>query len=785
MKSKISILLLSLVILVGCNTAFAQTSGEYKMDRSILPIQRPEPVKISELDARDATKPERFEIKAPKDAPNVVIVIIDDIGFGSAGSFGGTISTPTFDKLANQGVKYNQFHTTAVCASTRMSLLTGRNHHSANEGSIGETATAFEGNTGVRPLSVAPVTEMLRANGYSTAAFGKYHETPPWEVSASGPYDRWPTSSGFDKFYGFIGGEVNQWAPFLHDGVTPVEIPDDPNYHVTTDLADQAIKWMREQQAFTPDKPFFTYFAPGAVHAPHHAPKEWVDKYKGQFDDGWDKYREETLARQIELGVVPAGTKLAPKPPEVQDWDALSDDEKRLFTRQMEVFAGFTSHTDNEVGRLVTALEEMGEMDNTIFMYIWGDNGTSAEGGLSGTINEMYVLNGYTDSVEEQLKDIDKLGGKDSYGHFTAGWANAMNTPFQWVKRVASHYGGSRNPLVVHWPNGIETQGEVRSQWHHVNDIAPTIMEAAGLPFPTSVNGVEQKPFEGVSMLYTLNDAEAADRHTTQYFEILANRAIYDKGWVAACKHATPWESEGDAKLGEEKWELYHVAEDFSQAYDLAAENPEKLKEMQALFMEEAYKYNVLPIDDRAMERFNAAIAGRPDVMGDRTSLTLYEGMEYIMENVFINVKNRSHTITAEVDIQEAGTKGVILAQGGKFAGWTLFMKDGKVFYEYNFFGKNRYTMNSTEALPIGKATIRYEFVYEEGQKPGGKGIGTIFVNDQKVAEANIDKTVPFIFSADETADVGADHHTPVSNEYGERGNEFTGKIEKVTIDLK
>ena len=785
MKTKISNLLLALGILVGCSTAFAQTSGEYKMDRTILPIQGPTPVKVSELDARDATKPERFEIKAPKGAPNVVIVIIDDIGFGSAGSFGGTIDTPTFDKLANQGVKYNQFHTTAVCASTRMSLLTGRNHHSANEGSIGETATGFEGNTAVRPLSVAPVTEMLRANGYSTAAFGKYHETPPWEVSASGPYDRWPTSSGFDKFYGFIGGEVNQWAPFLHDGVTPVEIPDDPNYHVTTDLADQAIKWMRAQQAFTPDKPFFTYFAPGAVHAPHHAPQEWVDKYKGKFDDGWDKYREETLARQIELGVVPAGTKLTPRPSEIQEWDALSADEKRLFTRQMEVFAGFASHTDNEVGRLVTALEEMGEMDNTIFMYIWGDNGASAEGGLSGTINEMYVLNGYTDAVEEQLEHIDDLGGKDSYGHFTAGWAHAMNTPFQWMKRVASHYGGSRNPLVVSWPNGIEAQGEVRSQWHHVNDIAPTLMEAAGLPFPTSVNGVEQKPFEGVSMLYSLNDAKAADQHLTQYFEIFANRAIYHKGWVAATKHATPWASTPDATLAEDKWELYHVAEDFSQAYDLAADNPEKLKEMEALFMEEAYKYNVLPLDDRSVERFNAAIAGRPDVMGDRTSLTVYEGMEFIMENVFINVKNRSHTITAEVDIPQGGGEGVILAQGGKFAGWTLFMKNGKVAFEYNFFGKERYSIKSTEALPVGKASIRYEFVYEGGDKPGGSGTGTIFINDQKVAEGKIDKTVPFIFSADETADVGVDHHTPVSNEYGERGNEFTGKIDKITIDLK
>jgi len=772
----------TLLATLGASVALAQ---DVQIDRTTLPIVPPEYAAITEFDARDATAPPRFELKAPKDAPNVVIVLIDDIGFGSAGSFGGTIETPTIDRLADEGLRYNQFHTTAICAATRMSLLTGRNHHTVNMGSIGETATAFPGNTGVRPLSVAPVTEMLRANGYSTAAFGKYHETPPWEVSVSGPYDRWPTSSGFDKFYGFIGGEVNQWAPFLHDGVTPVEIPDDPDYHVTTDLADQSIKWMRAQKAFSPDKPFFVYFAPGAVHAPHHAPQEWVDKYKGKFDEGWDQYREDTLARQIKLGVVPAGTKLAPKPPEVQDWDSLSADEKRLFSRQMEVLAGFASHTDNEVGRLVTALEDMGEMDNTIFIYIWGDNGASAEGGLDGTFNEMYVLNGYTDSVEDQLEHIDELGGQNSYGHFTAGWANALNTPFPWVKRVASHYGGSRNPLVVHWPNGIKAKGEVHSQWHHVNDIGPTIMEAAGLPFPTSVNGVEQKPFEGVSMLYSFNDAEAADRHTTQYFEVLANRGIYHDGWVAAAKHATPWASAPDAKLGEEKWQLYHVAEDFSQAYDVAAENPEKLKEMQDLFIEEAVKYNVLPIDDRSLERFNAAIAGRPDVMGDRTSLTLYEGMDLIMENVFINVKNRSHTITAEVEIPEDGGEGVILCQGGRFAGWTLYMKDGKVAYEYNFFGRERYSINSSEALPAGKATIRYEFAYGEDQKPGGGGTGTIFINDKKVAEGKIDQTVPFIFSADETADVGSDHHTPVSEEYAQHGNEFTGKIDKVTVDLK
>jgi arylsulfatase A-like enzyme len=523
----------------------------------------------------------------------------------------------------------------------------------------------------------------------------------------------------------------------------------------------------------------------GAVHAPHPAPQDWIDKYKGKFDAGWDKYCEETFARQLELGVVPAGTKLAPMPPGIVEWETLPADEKRLYARQMEAFAGFTSHTDNEVGRLVSALEDMGEMDNTLFLYIWGDNGSSAEGGLAGTFNEMLVLNGHDDAVEDQLARIDEIGSPTSYGHFHAGWASATNTPFQWVKRVASHYGGTRNPLVAHWPKGIKAKGQLRSQWHHVNDIAPTIMEAAGLPFPTSVNGVEQKPFEGVSMLYSFDNAKATDQHTTQYFEVMGNRAIYHEGWTATAKHTTPWNSAPDGTFAEDKWELYHVDEDFSQAVDLAAKNPDKLKELQDLFIEEAIKYNVLPLDDRSYERFNAVIAGRPDLMGDRTSLTLYEGMELMMENAFINVKNRSHHITAEVEIPEGGGEGVIIAQGGRFAGWSLYMKDGKVSYVHNWFDKERYTVTSPEALPAGKATIRYEFAYEGGDKPGGGGTGTLFINDKMVEEGKIGKTVGFIFSADETADVGSDHHTPVTEEYPQHGNEFTGKIEKVTIDLK
>ena len=781
---KNSLMLGLLIAGAACATEPNVTSDPGTLDRTVLPVPDPVYPKITELDARNAEAPPPFSVSAPEGAPNVVVVLIDDIGFGAASGFGGAIQTPTLDRLAENGLRYNQFHTTALCSPTRMAILTGRNHHSANAGSVMEVATAFQGNRGQRPQSVATVTEMLRLNGYSTAAFGKYHETAPWEVSVSGPFDRWPTGSGFDKFYGFIGGETNQFSPVLHDGTAPVEPSDDPDYHFTTDMTDQAIIWARSQQSLTPDKPFFMYFATGAVHAPHHVPADWVDRYAGQFDDGWDAYREKTLARQIELGVVPPGTRMAPKPAEIADWDTLSADEKRLYARQMEIFAAFTEHTDHEVGRLVDAIEAMGELDNTLFLYVFGDNGSSAEGRLTGSFNETIALNGVPESVEDQLQRLDEWGGPMSYPHFHAGWAVATNTPFQWTKQVASHYGGTRNPLVVHWPDGIDARGELRSQWHHVTDIAPTLMEAAGLPFPNSVNGTVQKPFEGVSLIYSFDAPDAPDRHTTQYFEMFGNRAIYHDGWVAATKHRTPWANAPDGPLDQDTWELYHVAEDFSQANDLAASNPAKLKELQDLFMEEAIKYDVLPLDDRVFERFDASIAGRPDLMGERTSLTVYPGMTHMTENTFINVKNRSHTITAQVEIPQGGGEGVILAQGGRFAGWSLYMKDGRVSYVHNWVGKERYTITAPEPLAPGKATIRYEFAYEGG-KPGSGGTGTISVNGQKVAEGRIGNTTPFLFSADETADVGMDKATPVTEAYAQGDNEFTGKIEKVTVELR
>lgn len=754
-----------------------------KLDRTVLPIPEPKLAPLTELDARNAKAPPRFEVQVPADAPNVLIVLIDDMGFGQSNAFGGPIHMPTLERLAKGGLKYNQFHTTALCSPTRAALLSGRNHHVGNMGSITETATAFPGQTGQRPNSVTPLAEMLRLNGYSTAAFGKSHETAAWEVSPSGPTDRWPTRSGFDKFYGFIGGEANQWAPGLYEGMTRIELPPNPKYHLMTDLANQAIKWTGFQKSLTPHKPFFTYFAPGATHAPHHAPQEWIAKYKGKFDQGWDKLREETLARQIKLGVVPAGTKLAPKPEAIKDWDKLSADEKKLFARQMEVFAGYGEYADYEVGRLIQAIEDLEQLDNTLVFYIVGDNGASAEGTMNGLFNEGTYFNGVPESVKDVLAHLDELGGPHSYGHYAAGWAVAGDTPFTWTKQVAGSYGGTRNGMVIHWPKRIAAKGEVRSQWHHVIDIAPTILEAAGLPEPKVVNGTPQTPIQGVSLVYTFDDAKAKDRHKTQYFEIFGNRGVYHDGWLAHTVHRAAWDTMPRRPLLEDKWELYHVESDFSSASDLAAKNPDKLKELQKLFLKEAVKNSVLPLDDRGVERTNAVLAGRPDLMAGRTSLTVHEGMVGMGENVFINVKNRSHSITADVHVPEGGGQGVILAQAGRFGGWSLYFKEGKPTYAYNFLGLKTYTVASKTALPAGKATIRFEFAYDGGGLGKG-GTGTILVNGERAAEGRIDATQAMIFSADEGADVGQDGETPVTNDYKERDNAFTGKIDKIVIEI-
>jgi arylsulfatase A-like enzyme len=775
------------LVLAGCNQSGTGplpgskgNTSQDDLDRTVLPIHEPSYSAITELDARKAVAPKRFEVKAPANAPNVVIVLIDDIGFGHSSAFGGPINMPTLEKMAANGLRYNRFHTTALCSPTRTALLTGYNHHSNNAGAIMEVATAFPGNTGVRPLSITPMAEVLRMNGYSTSAFGKYHETPPWEGSVSGPYDRWPTHSGFDKFYGFIGGETNQWHPMVYDGTTRV-FPnvDDPNYHFTNDMTNEAIAWMNTQQSLTPDKPFFMYFATGATHAPHHAPKAYSDKYKGKFDQGWDKVREETLERQKKLGIVPQNTVLAPKPADIKDWDKLTPDEKRLFARQMEIFAGFAEHTDYEVGRLVAALEERGELDNTLFFYIVGDNGSSAEGGMIGMFNENTYFNGVTETLEMQLSRIDKLGTEETYNHFAAGWAVAGNAPFTWTKQVASNFGGTRNGLVVQWPAGIKAKNEIRSQFHHVIDVAPTVFESVGVPAPDMVNGVAQRPMEGVSMYYSFDHPEAPDARTTQYFEMLGNRAIYDNGWFAGTIHKAPWEAQPRRALTEDVWELYNVNEDFSQANNLADQNPEKLEELKQKFMEEAVKYNVLPIDDRSIERLDPAIAGRPDLMNGKTKLTLYEGATGIPENAFINIKNTSLTITAEVEVP-ANASGVILCQGGDFGGWTLYMLNGKPAYTYNFVGLELYTVPTSQKVLPGKHTIKFDFAYEGGRGAGGNG--TLYLDDKKIGEGRIAKTNSNTFGIDESADVGTDQNTPVFIGYHGKEN-FTGKINKVIVE--
>jgi arylsulfatase A-like enzyme len=761
-----------------------------KIGREILPIPdvpvRAEPA----MHASDTAAPPIHPLRPPEGAPNVVVVLIDDMGFGATSTFGGPCDMPTLDRLADNGLRYNRFHTTALCSPTRQALLTGRNHHSAEMGSVGEVATSMPGNTSVRPNSVATIAETLRLNGYNTSAFGKMHQTPVWEVSVSGPFDRWPTGDGFEKFWGFVAGETNQWEPTLFEGTSPTEprATADEGYHITEEQVDQGIAWVKAQQAMTPDKPFFMYMSYGATHAPHHAPKEWIEKYHGRFDRGWDVVRAETLQNQIDAGVVPAGTALTERPPGVEAWDDLSDDQRKVGARLMETYAGFASHTDHHTGRLIDAIEEIGVLDDTIVIYIAGDNGASAEGGLDGTFNELKALNGVPETVDEILPNLDKIGSADSFNHYPVGWAHAMNSPYQWTKQVASHFGGTRNGMVMHWPNGIDAKGEVREQFHHVIDIVPTLLEAAGLQEPYMVNGVAQKPIEGVAMNYSFDDPDADDRHTTQYFEMFGNRGIYHRGWTAVTKHRTPWEMGETAAvpaLADDVWELYDTNVDWSQANDLSAEMPDKLRELQQLFIIEAAKYNVFPIDDRTGERFNAAIAGRPELQSGRTSMRFEPGMTHLTENTVLNVKNRSHTVTAQFTVPSDGANGVLVAQGGRFAGWSLYVKDSRIAYCYNWFDSERYTLVSPDPLPAGAVTVQYQFDFDGG-RPGAGGSGTLLIDGDVVAEGRVERTVPFIFSADETMDIGCDTASPVSDDYPSGdANAFTGAIEWIQVDVE
>jgi arylsulfatase A-like enzyme len=722
-------------------------------------------------------------ITAPEKAPNVLLVLLDDVGFGQASTFGGPVETPNLTHLAEKGLRYNQFHTTALCSPTRAALLTGRNHHSVGTGVVEELATGFPGYTTILPKSAATVAEVLRQNGYNTAAFGKWHNTPDYETSAAGPFDRWPTWLGFEYFYGFLGGDTNQWSPALVENTKRVAPPiNNPDYHLTPDLVDHAIAWIHSQQSIAPDKPFFTYLATGATHAPHHAPKAWIDKYKGKFDQGWDKLREQTFVRQKQLGVIPANAKLTPRPKELPAWDSLSRDDQKIYAHEMEVFAGFLAHTDHEVGRLIDAIDQIGELDNTIIFYIVGDNGASAEGGLAGSINELRVFNKVPESREQLLASLNDLGSPKTFNHYHAAWAWAGDTPFQWTKQIASHFGGTRNPLVIAWGNGIKDRGGIRNQFHHVIDITPTILEAAGITAPTEVNGVKQQKLEGTSLLYTFDNADAPSHHKTQYFEMFGNRAIYDEGWVAAARHPRlPWQGTINADFQQDPWELYNIEEDFSEANNLAALNPKKLEKLQKLFLSQARQYQVLPLDDRLAERFD--VNTRPSPATGRTTFTYYPGVASIPEGSAPSLKNRSFRITANVEIPKGGAEGVLLTQGGRFAGWSFFLKDSKPTYLYNFLNAERYTIQSPQKLSPGKSTIRFDFDYDGGGVGAG-GTGKLFINDQQVAEGRIEKTVPYRLALDETFDVGRDTGTPVVATY-QVPFAFTGHLQKITLNLK
>jgi arylsulfatase A-like enzyme len=754
--------------------------------RDVLPVPDITPVGLTTYDAKDPDTvfPPIEPLRPPEGAPNVLIVLIDDVGFGASSAFGGPINTPNAERLAGAGLKYNRFHTTALCSPTRAALLSGRNHHTVGMGGITEIATSAPGYTSVRPNTCAPLAETLKLNGYSTAQFGKCHEVPVWETSPMGPFENWPTGSGFEYFYGFIGGEAHQYYPAIYEGTIPVEPEKTPEegYHFMTDMTDKAIKWIRQQKALMADKPFFAYFAPGATHAPHHVTPDWADKYKGAFDDGWDALRERTFARQKELGVIPEDAELTPRPKEIPAWDEMPEELKPVLRRQMEIYAGFLEFTDHHVGRLLDALEDLGVLENTLVYYIIGDNGASAEGTLNGTYNEMINFNGAAalETPEFMMERLDDFGGPDSYNHYAVGWAHAMCTPYQWTKQVASHWGGTRNGTIVHWPSGIKARGEIRNQFAHVIDFAPTVLEVTGVAQPTFVHGVLQTPLQGASMAYSFDDAEAAERHTTQYFEMFCNRGIYHNGWTAVTRHSIPWMLLEAPALEDDVWELYGPG-DWTQAHDLAEEQPDKLAELQRLFLIEAIKYNVLPLDDRRVERFNADLAGRPTlVRGDRQ--LLFSGMGRLTENSVISIKNKSHAITAEIVVSEGGAQGVIIAQGGSIGGWSLYLKDGKPRYCYNLLGIQRFYVDSDTEVPPGTHQVRMEFDYEGGELGKGGDV-TLYLDGVKVGEDKVAATAAIIFSADDTCDVGVENGALVADDYPVP-NAFTGEVNWVEIDV-
>jgi arylsulfatase len=723
--------------------------------------------------------------KAPAHAPNVVVVLLDDVGYGWPSTCGGLVRMPTAGRLARCGLHYCQFHTTGLCAPTRAALLTGRNHHSVSTGVVQEMATGFPGYCGILPRSCATIAQILSLNGYATGWWGKNHNTPDSHTSPAGPFSHWPTGFGFDYFYGFIGGETDQFYPALVRNTVPVHAPRKPDddYHLTTDLADDCMAWMRTQKSIAPDRPLFVHFAPGAAHGPHQPPVAWRGRNAGRFDLGWDRYREAVLVRQLEMGVVAPGTRLTNRPAEIPAWDSFSSEEQRLFLRQVENYADFLEHTDFEVGRLVQSLEELGELENTLFIYILGDNGSSAEGSIHGTINELAAMQGIEPPIEASLQRIDEIGLPGTSPHFAVGWAWAGDTPFQWVKQVSSHFGATRNGMIISWPAWIADVGSTRFQFHHVIDVMPTILDVIGLAEPEMVNGAAQKPIEGVSMAYTFDRANAnvKSERSTQYFEMLGNRALYHEGWIASCRHGRlPWVTRGSADFADDRWELYNVEEDFSQCVDLAAAHPEKLREMQDRFLVEAGRYDVLPLDDRFAERLDATL--RPSYFAGRTEVTLFPGMGRLPEGSAPKTANVDHDIEVIADVPENGAEGVLICLGGDSAGWSLFVDGDRLRYHYNWFTLERYDVVADTPLPRGKVVLRMQFECETAQTPGGPAVVRLFQNGHLVGRGRVSKQVPGRFGF-ESLDVGEDAMSPVYPAYRARlPFRFTGAIERIAV---
>lgn len=735
-----------------------------------------------------AGEPTIDQVQAPESAPNVVVVLLDDVGFGAAATFGGPVDTPNMDQLASEGLRYNRFHTTAICSPTRASLLTGRESHRANVGAVLNTATARPGYQGILNPHTATVVEMLRQNGYSTAAIGKWHLTPSWETSPAGPFDRWPTGVGFEKFYGFLGGETDQFEPTLYEGTRPVRRPAVEDYHFTEDMSREAIEWLDMQHSLAPDKPFFLYYATGAAHAPLQVPEAWIERYRGRFDRGWDAMREESFARQKQLGVIPADTRLTPRPEQIPAWDSLDADQQKVAARLMETYAGFLAHTDAQVAKLVDHLKATGQFDNTLFFYVVGDNGSSAEGGPPGSINYMGALQGLQEPVQTQLAKLDGIGGPDSYPQYPAGWAWALTTPFQWVKQVASHLGGTRNPLVVTWPKGIEDRGGLRSQFSHVNDIAPTILDAAGIAMPGQVNGVPQLPMDGSSMLDSFASTEAPEFHTTQYFEVHGNRAIYHEGWMASARHdRLPWTvgltSKG-SNFEDDSWELYNLEEDFSQADDLAATHPDKLAAMRQLFMAKAAELDMLPLRNSADSR-----TPMPNLADGRERVTYHPGTVGVPEAQMPTMTNRSWRVGAQLTLAAAQDgRGVIATIGGTAAGWSLFLDEaGHPVFEYRVFEYGHIRLRGAQPLGAGAQQLAVTFDYDgPGYAKGGSF--SLEVNGKTVASDRIPATPPAFFSIDETFDLGTDTGSPAGRypDGAALGYPLAGaELGQVTVELR